>query len=41
MQQTAEFLFAIGAIILPIVISTTVFFELIGPVFTRMALRHT
>jgi Kef-type K+ transport system membrane component KefB len=27
--------------ILSIVISTTVFFELFGPVFTRMALRHT
>jgi hypothetical protein len=28
-------------IILSIVISTTVFFELFGPGFTRMALRHT
>jgi Kef-type K+ transport system membrane component KefB len=27
--------------ILPIVISTTVFFELVGPVFTRMSLRQT
>jgi Kef-type K+ transport system membrane component KefB len=27
--------------ILSIVISTTVLFELVGPVFTRMALRHT
>jgi Kef-type K+ transport system membrane component KefB len=27
--------------ILSIVISTTVFFELVGPVFTRMALKHT
>jgi Kef-type K+ transport system membrane component KefB len=27
--------------IMPIVISTTVFFELVGPVFTRMSLRHT
>ncbi len=26
--------------ILSLVIGTTVFFELVGPVFTRMALRH-
>ena len=28
-------------VILSVVISTTVFFELIGPAFTRLALRHT
>lgn len=27
-------------VLLPVVISTTVFFELIGPVFTRLALRR-
>jgi Kef-type K+ transport system membrane component KefB len=27
--------------VLSLVISTTIFFELVGPVFTRMALRHT
>jgi len=28
-------------VVLSVVISTTVFFELIGPAFTRLALRHT
>ena len=32
---------AFRQVLLPVVISTTIFFEIVGPIFTRMALRAT